>query len=87
MRSNMHTITPHQAYIEKLSLWIINKQKDLETHIDHAPACVHFVRIQEGARSLHISIKNHDTQTEKGKFIYKALTLPGKQLLLKCDGL
>ena len=23
------------------------------------------------------------TQTENGKFIYKALTLPGKQLLLK----
>ena len=40
---------------------------------------------KEEARSLHISIKNNDTQTEKGKFIYKVLTLPGKQLLLKQD--
>ena len=38
---------------------------------------------KEGAGSLHISIKNRDTQTEKGKFIYKALTLHGKELL-KC---
>ena len=35
------------------------------------------------ARSLHISIKNHDTHTETCKFIYKALALHGKQLLLK----
>ena len=25
---------------------------------------------KEGAWSLHISIKNHDTQTKKGEFIY-----------------
>ena len=42
---------------------------------------------KKGARSLYISIKNRGTQTEKGKFIYKALTLPGKQLLLKRDQL
>ena len=47
--------------------------------------CLHMFRMKEGAQSLHISIKNHDTQTEKGKFIYKALTLPGKQLLFKHD--
>ena len=41
--------------------------------------------MKEVAQSLHISVKNHDTQTEKGKFIYKTLTLPGKQLLLKLD--
>ena len=44
MRSHLHTITPHQAYIEKLLLWIKIKQKDLEKCIDHAPACVRFVR-------------------------------------------
>ena len=44
MRSYLHTITPHQAYIEKLLLWIKIKQKDLETCIDHAPACIRFVR-------------------------------------------
>ena len=30
--------------IDKLSLQIKNKQKDLETCIDHDPACVHLVR-------------------------------------------
>ena len=33
-----------KGYIEKLSLWIKVKQKNLETHIDHAPACIRFVR-------------------------------------------
>ena len=37
--------------------------------------------------SLHISIKNHNTHTETGKFIYKALTLHGKKHLLKRDRL
>ena len=50
----------------------------------HQPRpCLHTFRIR--ARSLHISIKNHDSRTEAGKFIYKALTLHGKQLLLKRD--
>ena len=31
--------------------------------------------ITEGVWSLCISVKNHDTQTETGKIIYKALTL------------
>ena len=44
MRSYLHTITRHQAYIEKLLLWINIKQKDLETRIDHAPACVRFIQ-------------------------------------------
>ena len=79
MSSYLYTITRHQAYIEKLSLWIKNKQKDLETRIDHVPACVRFVYERRGMVT-HISFKNHDTHTEKGKFI-KALTLPGKQLL------
>ena len=44
MRSYLHTITRHQAYIEKLLLWIKIKQRDLETRIDHAPACICFVQ-------------------------------------------
>ena len=44
MHSYLHTITRHQAYIEKLLLWIKIKKKDLETHIGHTPACVRFVR-------------------------------------------
>ena len=60
------------------------KQKHLEACIDHTPAWVCFARKKE-VRSLHIYIKNYDIQTEKGKFIYKALTLPGKQVLLKRD--
>ena len=66
-----------------LSMWIKLKQmvwKDLLTTSLFAYICT-----KEGAGSLHISIKNHDTQAEKGKFIYKALTLPCKQLILKCD--
>ena len=47
--------------------------------------CLRTFRTKEGVWLLHIYIKNYHTQTEKGKFIYKALTLPGKQLLLKCD--
>ena len=35
----------------------------------------------------YISVKNHDTQTVTGEFIYKTLTLHGKQLLLKRDQL
>ena len=42
-----------------------SKQKDLETHIDHAPACIHFV--QRRAQSLYIAFNNHDKQTEKDK--------------------
>ena len=38
MRIYLHTITWHQAHIEKLELWIKFKRKDLETCIDHAPA-------------------------------------------------
>ena len=35
MYSYLHTITWHQAYIEKVSLWIkIKPVKDLKTHID-----------------------------------------------------
>ena len=48
--------------------------------MDHAPACVRIV-YGKGARSLHISVKNHDTHTGTGKFIYKAFALHGKQLL------
>ena len=44
MRSYLHTITRHQIYIERLSLWIKIKQKDLETRIDHAPTCICFIR-------------------------------------------
>ena len=66
MRSYLHTITRHQAYTEKLSPWIKNKQKDLETHIDHAHACICFVQ-KKAARSLHISVKNYNTQTDKHK--------------------
>ena len=50
----------------------------------HLPRpCLRTFRTKKGARLLHISIKNHDTHTETGKFIYKALTLHGKQLFLK----
>ena len=53
---------------------------DLETRIDHAPGLlVYTFNTKEGARSLHISVKNHDTQTDNSKFIYKALTLPGNR--------
>ena len=44
MRSYLHTITRHQAYTEKLSLWIKIEQKDLETRIDNAPTCVCFIQ-------------------------------------------
>ena len=61
MRSYLHTIKQHQAYIEKLSLWIKIKQKDLEARINHTPAFICCTK--EGAQLLHISIKNHNTQT------------------------
>ena len=32
-----------------------------------------------------ISVQNHNTWAGIGKFIYNALTLRNKQLLLKCD--
>ena len=40
MCSYLHTITYMTPSIEKVSLWIKIKQKDLETHIDHVSACV-----------------------------------------------
>ena len=40
------------------------------------PACMRII-YRKGARLLHISIKNHDTHTETGK--YKALTVHGNQ--------
>ena len=41
---------------------------------------------RRGMVTVHY-IKNHDTQTEIGKFIYEALTLHGKDFLLKRDQL
>ena len=41
MCSYLHTVTQHQAYVEKT---VTIEQKDSETHIDHAPACVHCVQ-------------------------------------------
>ena len=43
--------------------------------------------MQERAWILCIFVKNHNTQTETDTYIYKTLTLHGKQLLLKCDQL
>ena len=59
----------------------VDRNKKLRT----GKGCLCKFCTKQGAWSLYISIKNHDMQTEKGKFIYKALTLPSKQLLLKCD--
>ena len=39
----------------------------------------------EKGRGHCISVKNHDTHTETDKFIYKALTLHGKEFLHKRD--
>ena len=50
MHNYLHD-TKH-AYIEKLSLWIKINQNDLETRIDHAPACVRFVR-EKGTVTAH----------------------------------
>ena len=61
MHSYLQTIsymTP--SSIEKVSLWIKIKQRDLETCINHALACV-------GDRLLNISIKNYNTYTEQVK--------------------
>ena len=69
MRSYLHAITRHQTYIEKLSLWIQIKQKDLETHINHAPDV--YVSYEKRGWSLHISVKNHNTQTEKRQIYLK----------------
>ena len=44
MSGYLRTIYDTKGYIEKLSLWIKIKQKNLETGIDHAPTCVRFVR-------------------------------------------
>ena len=63
-----------------MSLWIKIKQKDLETYINHALLRTYCTK--EEAWSLHISVKNHNTHTETGKFIYKALT----QLFLRHNG-
>ena len=87
--AHYYTTPSIQLSIGKLSLWIKIKQlKGFETMHQPCPACVHTV-YGKGAWSLHISIKNHDTHTETGKIIYtyKALTLHGKQLLLKHDQL
>ena len=49
------------------------------------PSCLHFCkkkRTQGGAWSLYIFLHNHNYQRGAGKFIYKALILDNKQLLL-----
>ena len=52
----------------------------------HRPQpCLRMFHAKEGARSLHISIKNHDIHTETGKLIYTALTFHSKHLFLKRD--
>ena len=76
MRSYLHIITHHQAYIEKVSLWNNIKQNDLETRFDHAPACVHFIQ-RRGMVTAHLHQESRYID-RKGKFIYKALTLHGK---------
>ena len=67
-----------KAYIEKVSV------KEFENTHRPRPYLGTYC-IWKGARSLHISVENHDTHTETGKFICKALALHGKQLLLKRD--
>ena len=47
--------------------------------------CLRTYCTKEGAGSLHISAKNHDSHAEIGKFIYNALTLHVKQLFLRRD--
>ena len=77
MHSYLHTIIQHQQYIEKLSLLIKIKLKDWETHIDHVPACISFVRKKGYSHCLR--------HPHRKRQIYKALTLLDKQLLLKRD--
>ena len=83
MRSYLHTIARHKAYIEKLLLWIKIKQKDLKTCIDHTPSCVHFVR-KKGRG--HCTFHQESRYPDRKRLIYlQSLTLPVKQLLLKRD--
>ena len=56
----------------------------MKTRIDHAPA---WVRIVYGKGRAAVTAYFHDTHTETGKFIYKALALHDKQLFLKRDRL
>ena len=79
MCSYLQTITQHQAYIEKLSLWIKIKQKDLETRINHAPACMHFVQVKGRG---HCTFPSRITIPGQKK-VNLSLTSPGKQLLVK----
>ena len=67
MHSYLHTITRHQAYIEKLSLWIKIEQKDLETRTDPAPTCVRFIR-KNGAVTAHF--RQESQYPDRKRLIY-----------------
>ena len=48
------------------------------------PLLAYILYMERGAVTAYFG-QEHDTHTETGKFIYKALTLHDIQLLLKCD--
>ena len=76
MSSYFHTDKQYQACIEKLSLWIKIKKMDLETRIDHAPACVHFIR-KKGTVTAHF--RQESQHPDKEGLIYLQgfdITLP-----------
>ena len=77
MRSYSDTITRHQAYIERCH----SQVKGFE--IDHAFACLLIVYGKWTVTAYFR--KEHNTHTETDKSMYKALSLHGKQLLLKRD--
>ena len=110
MHSHLHTITRHQAYIEKVSLWIKSSKSQKYTQLrgishsicglthcifkfsergfkntDQPCLCLRTYCIQKrGLVTAHFH-QEQDIHTETGKFMYKALTLHGKQLLFKRD--
>ena len=87
MCSYSHTITWQQAYIEKLSLLIKIKLKGLE-QVSTMPLVVYILYeirgtvTKEGERSLHLSIKNYDTQVNLQGFDITWQTAPSQTWLI-----
>ena len=68
MHSYLHSITRHEEYIEKVSLWIKIKQKNLETHGPHP--CLRTLNLHERRGAVTAHFRQESRYPDRKSLIY-----------------